>query len=214
MPCGPLWWASQLVNVYVYAHLGLSFLLSAILATPGCEMRAIPHLAGILTRAPAREHYCPGFLDNVDRWERARHSPQSGDTEEHRGAPGLRSGELLGGSGLLLYYGVPFLALLLSGNLGNARTLLVVWTLSFLAMGLAGLANAWRCQRVHCYFTGPWFLLAAAATLLHGLGAVDFGPRGGTWILYGGLGGALMLYFITEGFWGKYFGRADTDTPD
>lgn len=28
-------------------------------------------------------------------------------------------------------------------------------------MGLACLANAARCRRMHCYFTGPYFLLLA-----------------------------------------------------
>jgi len=29
---------------YVYAHLGVAFLLSGLASTPGCEMRLIPHL--------------------------------------------------------------------------------------------------------------------------------------------------------------------------
>lgn len=48
--------------------------LAGILATPGCEMRAIPHLWGLLTGNRIREHYCPGFFDNLDRWDRGRDS--------------------------------------------------------------------------------------------------------------------------------------------
>lgn len=54
---------------YVFAHLGISLLLAAVLATPGCEMRSIPHLYTIITGKQTREHYCPGFFDNLDKWE-------------------------------------------------------------------------------------------------------------------------------------------------
>ena len=57
------------VIFYTLGHLGLSFVLSAILGTPGCEMRAIPHLWTLLTGRDTREHYCPGWIDGVDRWE-------------------------------------------------------------------------------------------------------------------------------------------------
>ncbi|MFQ5628445.1 MAG: hypothetical protein ACE5I1_06775 [bacterium] len=58
--------------LYVYAHLGFSFLLSAVLATPGCEMRALPHLWTKLSGRKTREHYCPGIIDHIDRWEAGR----------------------------------------------------------------------------------------------------------------------------------------------
>lgn len=69
------WWAPPLGFfvwlwlIYFSAHLGFSFTLAAILATPGCEMRAMPHLWTRLTGRQTKEHYCPGFLDGVDRWE-------------------------------------------------------------------------------------------------------------------------------------------------
>lgn len=72
------WWAPPL-GVFVWAwlvyfstHLGLSFVLSALLGTPGCEMRAIPHLWSLVSRRETKEHYCPGALDRIDRWESAR----------------------------------------------------------------------------------------------------------------------------------------------
>ncbi len=74
------WWAPPLgvfaLGWFIYwvGHLGLSFVLSALIATPGCEMRAFPHLWTILTGRETREHYCPGFLDTLDRWERRRRS--------------------------------------------------------------------------------------------------------------------------------------------
>lgn len=72
------WWAPPLGFfalawfVYWSGHLGVSFFLSAIIATPGCEMRALPHLWTLFGGRKTQEHYCPGFLDNVDRWERSR----------------------------------------------------------------------------------------------------------------------------------------------
>src|SRR3989442_15948432 len=41
-----------------------------------------------------------------------------------------------------------------------------IWTLAFTVMGIACVVNAVRCGRVHCYFTGPFLLLLAAASLL------------------------------------------------
>lgn len=67
-----LWGTIEFTQIYIYGHLGLSFLLSAALATPGCEMRAIPHLFGKLSGSGSKEHYCPGFIDNIDRWEQQR----------------------------------------------------------------------------------------------------------------------------------------------
>ena len=58
---------------YFFAHLGLSFVLSAIIATPGCEMRAIPELIGRMSGRPAAEHHCPAsFITNIDAWESKR----------------------------------------------------------------------------------------------------------------------------------------------
>jgi len=57
---------------YLYLHLGTSMILSSIIGTPGCEMRSIPQLYTILTGKQTKEHYCPGFLDNIDGWEMKR----------------------------------------------------------------------------------------------------------------------------------------------
>ncbi|PCI52873.1 MAG: hypothetical protein COB36_14295 [Alphaproteobacteria bacterium] len=60
-------------ETYVFAHLGLSFALAAMLATPGCEMRAAYHLFSKLTGMPTKEHHCPvGPLNNLDKWEHAK----------------------------------------------------------------------------------------------------------------------------------------------
>ena len=62
--------------MYAFGHLSLSFLLSTAIATPGCEMRAIPHLWTLVTGRATKEHYCPGALDSIDRWETRRATEQ------------------------------------------------------------------------------------------------------------------------------------------
>ena len=62
---GLFWWTT-----YLYSHLGISFILSAAIATPGCEMRALPHLYSLITGVPTKEHHCPiGPLHPIDSWE-------------------------------------------------------------------------------------------------------------------------------------------------
>ncbi len=61
---------------YFYGHLGVSFLLAAAIATPGCEMRAIPELYGRVTGKETEEHHCPAsFITTIDAWERRRRAP-------------------------------------------------------------------------------------------------------------------------------------------
>ena len=56
--------------LYIFSHLGLAFVLSAFIGTPGCEMRAFHHLCSLITGKPAKEHYCPvGPLHSIDQWE-------------------------------------------------------------------------------------------------------------------------------------------------
>ena len=58
---------------YFYAHLGLAFVLSAVIATPGCEMRSIPELIGRARGIASEEHRCPAALiTRIDEWESRR----------------------------------------------------------------------------------------------------------------------------------------------
>ena len=106
----------------------------------------------------------------------------------------------------LLLWWVPITALIATAVLDiSSLTRTLAWTVSLLMMGVACLFNASRCGRVHCYFTGPFFLLLAVASFLHGLGMVSLGPHG-----WGGLGitllvGAFILAYLPERIWGKYF---------
>jgi hypothetical protein len=63
------WWPLMIWMTYTLAHLGFSFILAAALGTPGCEMRALSQLVGMLRGKASSEHFCPGFLTGLDRWE-------------------------------------------------------------------------------------------------------------------------------------------------
>ncbi len=92
-------------------------------------------------------------------------------------------------------------ALLDVGSVGQA----LVWAPSLAIGGAACVANAIRCHRVHCYFTGPFFLLMAAVSLLHGVGALPLGEEGWTWIELVTLIGAITLGYLPELVWGRYW---------
>ncbi|MEO1168784.1 MAG: hypothetical protein AAFW97_08760 [Pseudomonadota bacterium] len=74
-------WSAGLLWIwlaYVFGHLGSAFVLAAVLATPGCEMRAFHHAWSILTGQHTKEHHCPiGPLGPVDRWERKKFSREN-----------------------------------------------------------------------------------------------------------------------------------------
>jgi hypothetical protein len=108
-----------------------------------------------------------------------------------------------------LVWALPSGAIIVSSLVSASNLVLtLVWTASLLVMGSACVANALRCGRVHCWFTGPFFLAMALACVLHGTGAVSLGPRGWDWL--GGLtaGGGALLYFLPEMILGRHFGRA------
>jgi peptidoglycan/LPS O-acetylase OafA/YrhL len=100
---------------------------------------------------------------------------------------------------------LPIAALLASGffDIGQGwRT--AVWVAALSTMGIACLVNARRCGRVHCYATGPFFLLMALVALLYGLGQLPIGQNG--WNFIGGvvLVGAVILCCVPEALLGRY----------
>ena len=57
-------------ELYVFSHLGLAFVVSSIIGSAGCEMRAFHELYSRTTGIPTKEHYCPiGPLHSIDMWE-------------------------------------------------------------------------------------------------------------------------------------------------
>ena len=60
-------------ELYLFSHLGTAFIISAVIGTPGCEMRAFHDLYSRLSGVSTKEHFCPvGPLHPIDKWESNR----------------------------------------------------------------------------------------------------------------------------------------------
>ena len=107
----------------------------------------------------------------------------------------------------LLFYGLPTAVLIASQFFTRDAVLIAwIWAAGMTVMGLACLANARRCHRVHCYFTGPWMLLMAALFLLYATGWLPLSGTVFAWLVNGAWIGILVLWFGSEMVWGRYFG--------
>ncbi len=86
------------------------------------------------------------------------------------------------------------------------RTML--WTGALTVAGTACVANAARCGRLHCYFTGPFYLPGASITLIYGLGILPLGPGRWGWIGLAVAAGSRVFAYVPEWIGGKYITRA------
>ncbi len=103
---------------------------------------------------------------------------------------------------------LPIIVLVVTGAFrlgGGWRT--ATWTAALGVLGVACIANAVRCGRIHCYLTGPFFLAMALAALLYGLGIVSLGRNGWNLLSRIVLVGGLALCCLPEWFLGKYWRR-------
>jgi hypothetical protein len=82
-----------------------------------------------------------------------------------------------------------------------------IWTVALIVMGTACIANAARCRRMHCYVTGPFFLLMALGTLFYGAGVIHLGANGWNLIGMTTLIGAIILTCLPDLLFGKYRGN-------
>ena len=108
----------------------------------------------------------------------------------------------------LVFWVLPPAAMVAAISAGaNRNQVSVVWTVSLLTMSAGCFVNALRSGRLHCALTGPFFLLMAVSTLLHGLDVISLGTPG--WGMIGGvtLLGGLILAYVPERLWGKYLRR-------
>jgi hypothetical protein len=109
----------------------------------------------------------------------------------------------------LLVYGAPTAAIMASGSMPaiGAGWRTAIWATASLIMGGACLANATRCGRVHCFFTGPFFTALAAAITLYGTGLLPLGPGGwnvlGLALLVGGVGLTVAPELVAGKYWGR-----------
>jgi len=70
-----------------------------------------------------------------------------------------QANDLVGRQSGILLWCLPTLAILVGLNWNAARPWL--WIPALLVMGIGCVVNARRCGRLHCYVTGPIFLLGA-----------------------------------------------------
>jgi len=124
--------------------------------------------------------------------------------DETRGVSSSQScatSDLVCGPGAVVLWYLPAVALL--AGLVWSAVRFWLWTPAFAIMGIACLANAARCRRLHCYFTGPLFLLAAAYVALAGFNVLRMRPG----IVLGAVFGMTVLAFLAEVPFGRYRGR-------
>ena len=103
----------------------------------------------------------------------------------------------------LSIWGLPKVAIIVSA-IAPLPFRTVVWITALAWMGFACMMNSRRCGRVHCRYTGPFYLSLIVPVLLLGLGVIEEGPY--AWIVLGGLGvfGGYVITWATEGIWGRY----------
>jgi hypothetical protein len=80
------------------------------------------------------------------------------------------------------------------------KTALLLWIPALVVMGVACVANAARCGRVHCYVTGPLLLLAAVYVVLWGFHLVPMQPA----IFLDSILGVAVLACLAEIPLGRY----------
>lgn len=82
--------------------------------------------------------------------------------------------------------------------------LVVIWPVLLAFMGGACLYNARGSRRLHCYITGPFFLLLGTVALVYGLGWLPLGSQGWKWLAYVLVLGSSVLTCAPELLFGKY----------
>ena len=102
-----------------------------------------------------------------------------------------------------MIWGLPAAVMLLALLL-NPLARAIVWIFMLSWMGGACLANARRCGRTHCCYTGPFFVGMAAAVLAYITGVLPLGSQ--PWLVLG-LGCALgnaLVWWVSERMLGTY----------
>ena len=101
----------------------------------------------------------------------------------------------------LLAWWVPKAAIV-AGLLWPVPIRAVSWTIALIWIGTACILNARRCNRTHCRYTGPYYLVMIVPVLALAL------TSAGTyaWMLLAALilGGSWLIWWATERAWGKF----------
>ncbi len=106
---------------------------------------------------------------------------------------------------MALLWVLPVAIVVITGNLvRDGWIVTTVWTASLLFMGTACLVNARGCGRMHCFFTGPFFLIMAVVCFMYGVQLLPLGTHGWQYIGAVLLSGGVLLYVVPERIWGRY----------
>jgi hypothetical protein len=107
------------------------------------------------------------------------------------------------GRSFAVAWGLPT-GLILLGLFTDPSPRALLWTGALAWMGGACLANAKRCGRTHCRFTGPYYLAMIFPVLLLASGTVAIGYDG--WLVLGVfiLAGSKIIWWMTERRLGRY----------
>src|SRR5437868_703620 len=84
-----------------------------------------------------------------------------------------------------------------------------IWIIALIWMGTACILNARRCNRTHCYYTGPYYLamIVPVLVLASDVVSVDFYAWLSLAVLI--LGGSMIIWWATERAWGKFLRHDD-----
>lgn len=101
-------------------------------------------------------------------------------------------------------WGIPT-AVMLAALLFEPGLRAIAWSAALVWMGGACIANARRCGRTHCRFTGPFYLLMAMAVVAYATGVLPMGEQG--WAILGAatVAGTAVLWWGSERIWGTFF---------
>ena len=104
-----------------------------------------------------------------------------------------------------LFWGLPIFGILIT-NLEAIqwRDTNLIIGVSLLWMGAGSFFNAMNCGRVHCFFTGPWFVFIAILPMLQAFNVMTVAQE--TWNLYVNIVtvGTLAIWFGSEKALGHY----------
>lgn len=103
-------------------------------------------------------------------------------------------------------WGLPAVAMLI-GALLDPLPRSIIWSTALVWMGGACIANARRCGRTHCRFTGPFYLVMAALVMAYAAGVLPIGEHG--WAMLGAITiiGTAVLWWGSERIWGLFWPR-------
>jgi len=103
----------------------------------------------------------------------------------------------------LLAWWVPKAAIL-AGLLVPVSVRAVIWIVALIWMGAACILNARRCNRMHCRYTGPYYLAMIAPVIALGAWPYNVGILGWVCLAVIILGGGWFIWWATERAWGKF----------